>query len=73
MKEEFKRLKAHLKEWNREVFGTMDIKIKMRRKEIHELDTIDEVFGLEEQEIMRSNEQRAYLLRDLKLLASILT
>lgn len=71
LKDKFKRLKEDLKVWNKEVFGPLDRRIEKRRKEILKLDTLDEVFSLEDHEIMSRNEQRAYLHRDLNLQAGI--
>lgn len=44
LKEKFKRLKEDIKKWNKEVFGSMDLKIEEKKKEIQKLDIIDGVF-----------------------------
>ncbi|KAL8474246.1 hypothetical protein ACS0TY_030897 [Phlomoides rotata] len=72
IKEKLKRLKADIKQWNREVFGMMDAKIEARKQEINKLDIIDEVMGLDEQEISRRNEERVNLFHDMKCKDNIL-
>ncbi|KAL8474597.1 hypothetical protein ACS0TY_031158 [Phlomoides rotata] len=69
-KEKLKRLKVDLKIWNREVFGSLDI--EDRRKEIHMLDLIDEVVGLDEHEIELRNRERAWLSKDIQNTDSLL-
>lgn len=66
MKEKFKKLKEDLKTWNREVFGMLEERIEGHRECILELDTIDDVFGLNDEEVVRRNEASALLFRDLK-------
>lgn len=60
LKEKFKRLKADLKAWNKEVFDTLDKKIEKRIQEIQELDILDEVFVREKHGAKRRNEQRVF-------------
>lgn len=48
------------------MFGNLDKKISSYKEEIYELDVLDDVFGLEETEIIRRNEVTGLLLRDLK-------
>lgn len=45
------------------VFGNLEEQIDSRRREIEELDLIDDALGLEEEEIMRRNQFTAELLR----------
>ncbi|KAL8464782.1 hypothetical protein ACS0TY_034326 [Phlomoides rotata] len=73
IKEKLKRLKADLKQWNLEVFGSMDKKIEDRRNEILKLDLVDDVIGLEEHEIIMRNELKAALFNDLKCKESLLS
>lgn len=66
VKEKFKMLKNDLKIWNKQVFGSIERNIDNFREEIRKLDMIDEVFGLEEYEVIKRNESNALLLRELK-------
>ncbi|KAL8547271.1 hypothetical protein ACS0TY_006841 [Phlomoides rotata] len=66
VKEKLKLLKNDLKEWNSCIFGNLDTAIENHKQVIQELDIIDDIFGLEETEIMKINESVALLLRDLK-------
>ncbi|KAL8531213.1 hypothetical protein ACS0TY_008005 [Phlomoides rotata] len=66
IKEKFKKLKAGLKTWNRDVFRSLNKKIEDRRREILILDIMDDTFGLDDEEIMIRNRERAQLLIDLK-------
>ncbi|KAL8511127.1 hypothetical protein ACS0TY_017812 [Phlomoides rotata] len=63
VKEKLKLLKADLKEWNKQVFGNLDEKIERHKQAIHELDLIDDVFGLEDNEIVKKKmkPQHCYL------------
>ncbi|KAL8495410.1 hypothetical protein ACS0TY_019521 [Phlomoides rotata] len=65
VKEKFKKLKTDLKIWNKSVFGRLDDNIEKNRSEIQRLDVIDDVFDLEEAEIIRRKEDMAMLFRDL--------
>ncbi|KAL8470681.1 hypothetical protein ACS0TY_033303 [Phlomoides rotata] len=51
-----------MKLWNITVFGSLEENIEKKRSVIQMLDLIDDVFGLEEMEIIRA----AVLFRDLK-------
>ncbi|KAL8471619.1 hypothetical protein ACS0TY_029028 [Phlomoides rotata] len=66
LKEKFKLLKADLKSWNSQVFGKISSNIESQREEIRRLDLIDEVFGLDEQEVSKRNRATTLLLTELK-------
>lgn len=63
--EKLKRLKDDLKLWNRSTIGSVEEKIQQCREEIHQLDMIDDVFGLEEQENVRRKKITAQLFLQL--------
>lgn len=65
VKEKLKKVKDELRKWNRESFGNIDNKMDQHKQEIHELDMIDDTFGLEEEEIVRRKESTANLFRSL--------
>lgn len=65
VKEKLKRVKDELKKWNRESFGNIDNKVDKLKQEIHELDMIDDAFGIEEDEIVKRKESTANLFRSL--------
>lgn len=66
LKEKMKFLKGEIKTWNTQGFGCLNGNIENQKQEIQRLDIIDEVFGLDDQEIIRRNEATTILLRDLK-------
>lgn len=57
VKEKLKRLKDDLMKWNRDIFGSIDNKVEQLKQDIHELDMIDDTFGLEEEEVMCRKEK----------------
>lgn len=65
LKEKLKMLKTDLKIWNKEVFRWMDSNIAAKKERIGELDRVDDVFGLEEEEVIERKKVSAELLRDL--------
>ncbi|KAL8525971.1 hypothetical protein ACS0TY_015259 [Phlomoides rotata] len=65
VKEKFKCLTKDLKSWNRMVFSTIEKNIEKQSDVIQKLDLIDEVFGLEDYEVIRRNEAPALLFREL--------
>lgn len=72
LKEKLKFLKMDLKNWNKEVFGARDSKIEERKLNIFQLDIIDEVLGLDENEIILRNKERALLTMEIKKRDSLL-
>ncbi|KAL8470805.1 hypothetical protein ACS0TY_033399 [Phlomoides rotata] len=72
LKEKLKLLRQDLKTWNKEVFGIMEEKIAEKKQVIEELDTIDDTFELEEEEVVRRNRVAAELIRCLNWKDSIL-
>lgn len=72
VKEKLKLLKEDLKKWNTEVFGSLDHKIDKLKLNIQELDLYDEVFGLEEEEVIKRKEATTDLFRSLKQRNSLL-
>lgn len=70
-KEKLKLLKADLKCWNREIFGHLGTVIDEKKSEVEALDRIDDVFGLEPEEVIRRNrvtaEKKFYLVREVTL------
>lgn len=56
VKEKLKFLKSDLKKWNQENFGIIENKIDTLKNKIHELDIMDDIFGLEEGECIRRKE-----------------
>lgn len=65
LKEKLKLIKSDLKEWNKTMFGYLDFQIDMRRSKIEVLDRLDEVFGLEDGEVIERNRVTADLMRYL--------
>lgn len=65
VKEKMKFLKGELKKWNKSVFGTIEENIESLRGEIQELDVIDDIFRLEELEVICRKEITADLFRNL--------
>lgn len=65
IKEKLKRLKEDLRKWNREVFGTIEGKFELHKREIYELGLIDDTLGLEEEEIIKRKESPQNLFRSL--------
>ncbi|KAL8512999.1 hypothetical protein ACS0TY_019243 [Phlomoides rotata] len=63
LKEKLKLLKKDLREWNKVVFGDIDFNIDTKKNEIEVLDRIDDVMGLEEEEIMQRNKNTVELIR----------
>lgn len=59
VKEKLKRLKENLKKWSAEVFDSMEHKIKKLKGDIQELDIYDDIFGLEEDEVIKRKEVTA--------------
>lgn len=66
LKEKIKLLKEDLKVWNKEIFGNIGNSIEKYRQELKILDTIDDVLGLEDMEIVRRNEIKALLFLEMK-------
>lgn len=60
-KEKLKRLKDHLKSWNRDHFGRLDHKISQSREVIKSLDDKDDNVGLSTDEAARRREAVAQL------------
>lgn len=65
IKEKIKLLKEDLKTWNREIFGDIGTSIEKCRQEIKMLDTIDDVMGLDDSEIVKRNELKALLFLEM--------
>ncbi|KAL8541409.1 hypothetical protein ACS0TY_002610 [Phlomoides rotata] len=65
LKKKLKLLKKDLKVWSRETFGAIQHKIDDQREIIECLDRFDEVFGLEEEEIIERNKIGAELKRNM--------
>ncbi|KAL8471397.1 hypothetical protein ACS0TY_028883 [Phlomoides rotata] len=55
LNEKLKLLKKDLKQWSKDKFGTLSSKIEANKESIERLDRFDEVFGLEEEEIIERN------------------
>ncbi|KAL6520276.1 hypothetical protein OROMI_032456 [Orobanche minor] len=73
IKEKLKMLKKELKVWNATSFGNLDENIERRKKELKELDDLDEDRGLIDAEIIRRNEVKAPLIRETKNRAILLS
>ncbi|XP_057779859.1 uncharacterized protein LOC130998458 [Salvia miltiorrhiza] len=71
-KDKLKKVKLSLKEWNLNVFGNIESRIKSLKAELQELDTIDDTLGLEEEEIIKRNEIRANIFLQSKNRLSLL-
>lgn len=67
LKEKLKRLKEDVKDWNRRVFDKVKKRIEGMRDSIFELDLNDDIFGLDEDEVIKRNREGALLLQDTKL------
>lgn len=65
MKEKLKKLKENLKQWNTSVFGIIEENIDGLRREIQELDVVDDVFGLDEDEMVRRKRATVELFKSL--------
>lgn len=65
LKEKLKLLKMDLKSWNILVFGNKEQQIATQKQEIEILDRFDEVFRLEEDELINRNRLSTELLRNL--------
>ncbi|KAL8500405.1 hypothetical protein ACS0TY_020122 [Phlomoides rotata] len=65
LKEKLKLLKADLKTWSRDIFGAMNQKMEDQKETIDKLDRFDEIFGLEEEEVIERNRVEAELKRNL--------
>ncbi|KAL8523184.1 hypothetical protein ACS0TY_013234 [Phlomoides rotata] len=65
LKEKLKLLKADLKTWSRDIFGEMNQKMEVQKETIDKLDRFDEIFGLEEEEVIERNRVEAELKRNL--------
>lgn len=65
LKEKMKLLKKDLQIWNTSVFGNKEIQIEEQKQEIEALDRLDDVFGLEEEEVINRNKIAAELMRNL--------
>lgn len=65
IKENFKKLKEEVKVWNRDVFGSLDVKIENIREEIRRLDVLDDTFGLKDSEVIERNQNSAELFLNL--------
>ncbi|KAL8480950.1 hypothetical protein ACS0TY_027463 [Phlomoides rotata] len=63
--EKLKLLKRDLKVWSRETFGAIQQKMENQRDDIDRLDIYDEVFGLEDEEIIERNRIGAELKRNM--------
>ncbi|KAL8493372.1 hypothetical protein ACS0TY_024546 [Phlomoides rotata] len=57
LKEKFKNLKADLKTWNIESFGSLEDNIEKMKDKIKKLDLIDDVLGLDDWETNKRNEE----------------
>ncbi|KAL8510781.1 hypothetical protein ACS0TY_017557 [Phlomoides rotata] len=62
LKGKLKLLKKDIREWNKVVFGDIDY-IDTKKKGIEVLDRIDDVMGLEEEEIIQRTKSTAELIR----------
>ncbi|XP_057803416.1 uncharacterized protein LOC131018725 [Salvia miltiorrhiza] len=71
-KEKLKRLKVVLKEWNRSTFGDIDLRIRSLKDDLHQWDSIDDTFGLEESEVIKRNETKANLILQTRKKISVL-
>ncbi|KAL8536787.1 hypothetical protein ACS0TY_012091 [Phlomoides rotata] len=58
-------LKLDLKSWSRETFVAMHLKMEDQKETIEKLDRFDEIFGLEEEEIIERNRVEAELKRNM--------
>ncbi|KAL8547830.1 hypothetical protein ACS0TY_007239 [Phlomoides rotata] len=65
LKEKLKMLKKDLKVWSREMFGSLQHKMESQREAIERLDRFDEVFGLEEEEVIERNKVGVELKRNM--------
>ncbi|KAL8536611.1 hypothetical protein ACS0TY_011982 [Phlomoides rotata] len=65
LKEKLRMLKQDLKGWSREAFGSLHFKMESQRETIERLDRFDEVFGLEEEEVIKRNKIGAELKRNM--------
>lgn len=65
IKEKLKLIKADLKEWNASVFEFKERQIEEHKTEIEYLDRMNEVFGLEEEEIVKRNRVTTELMRNI--------
>ncbi|XP_057780066.1 uncharacterized protein LOC130998670 [Salvia miltiorrhiza] len=65
-KEKIKRLKEDLKVWSRSGFGIVEENISNLKKEILKWDSIDDIFGLEEEEALLKSEAEANLFTQLQ-------
>ncbi|KAL8546514.1 hypothetical protein ACS0TY_006307 [Phlomoides rotata] len=65
LKEKLKLLKAGLKTWSRDIFGEINQKMEVQKETIDKLDRFDEIFGLEEEEVIERNRVEAELKRNL--------
>ncbi|KAL8555298.1 hypothetical protein ACS0TY_003197 [Phlomoides rotata] len=63
--EKLKLLKKELKVWSRETFGSLQHKIETQREDIERLDRFNEVFRLEEDEVVERNKIGAELKRNM--------
>lgn len=61
VKEKLKLLKVELKKWKEEIFGCLDSSIEHKKLEIEQLDLIDDIFGLDSDEI----EKKVVLMDEL--------
>ncbi|KAL8506456.1 hypothetical protein ACS0TY_017376 [Phlomoides rotata] len=60
-----KRLKLVLKQWSRNTFGSLHNLIENQKENIERLDKFDDVFGIEDEEIIERNRITAELRRNL--------
>ncbi|KAL8543610.1 hypothetical protein ACS0TY_004253 [Phlomoides rotata] len=60
-----KQLKGALKQWSRNTFSSLNNRIEAQKKNIKRLDKFDDVFGLEEEEIIERNRITAELRRNM--------
>ncbi|KAL8495389.1 hypothetical protein ACS0TY_019509 [Phlomoides rotata] len=61
LKEKLKMMKEDFKVWNQQTFGILEASIENKRNELLTLDTIDDVLGLESEEVIR----RAHIMEEL--------
>lgn len=65
MKEKLKLLKNDLKQWNKETFGDIENRVVALKNKIQKLDILDDIFDLEESEVIERKEATANLFRSL--------
>lgn len=61
-----------MKRWNKDIFRDLGNSIKKYRQEIKILDTVDDALGLDNDEIVRRNELKAFLFLEMKKKGSLM-